>query len=244
MSTHHCPATFLLAHTVVQADGAPPLTPVPEVSSMLEAPSTVGDTDASLRQSFWTMPSAADGPWSILHCSLPGVNSSTVLGAPAHASSVHHCSDSDAMPNSGCDAHTCSHSAHVSSAHNDPPWDSHEHDGFWSSQTYNQLVEARNHQPYAFGTSWMFWHESPQDPNFLWILAVGLFACGMLTMWTMVWCCVTLSLLHGGFRTKNCISVAFSSGKLMWISGSRFSMLCLLMARIINFCSGTPALSP
>ena len=123
---------------------------------MLEAPSTVRDTDAFLQHSFWKMPSAADGPQSILHHSPPGVTSNTALGATAHAPSVHQRSDSDAMTNSGCDAHTRSHSACVSSACNDPPWDSHERDGFRSSQTYNQLVEARDHQPYAFGASWTF----------------------------------------------------------------------------------------
>ena len=39
MSMPHCPSTFLPSCTVVQADGGPPLTPVPEVSSVLEAPS-------------------------------------------------------------------------------------------------------------------------------------------------------------------------------------------------------------
>ena len=87
MSTHHHPSTFLLSHTVVQADGAPPLTLVPEVSSMLEAPSTAQDTDVTPQPSFWTMPSADDVPQSILHCSLPGVPSGDVPGAITHASS-------------------------------------------------------------------------------------------------------------------------------------------------------------
>ena len=49
---------FLLSCTVVQADGEPPLTPIPEVSSMLETTSTISGGDASLQHSFWTMPSA------------------------------------------------------------------------------------------------------------------------------------------------------------------------------------------
>ena len=38
MSMPHHPSTFLLHCTVVQADGHPPLTPVPEVSSVSEVP--------------------------------------------------------------------------------------------------------------------------------------------------------------------------------------------------------------
>ena len=37
---------------------------------------------------------------------------------------------------------------------------------------------------------------------FLRILILGLFIHGVLTVWTMVWCCVTPFLLHGGFKKK------------------------------------------
>ena len=57
------------------------------------------------------------------------------------------------MTDSGFDACACSHSACASSAHDDPPWDSHDCDGFWSLRTYNQLVEAHDSQFYAF---WCF----------------------------------------------------------------------------------------
>ena len=170
MSTHHHPTMFLPACTVIQADGEPPLTPIPEVSSMLEAPSAVGGSNAFLQCSLWTTLSTDGGPQSILHRSPPGVDPGAVIcpTAPStHVSCVHQPSDSGAVPDSRCAAHVLSHSACASSAHDYPPWDSHEHNGFRPLHTYNQLIEAHDNLPYAFGASWMFWHKNLQDLNFL-----------------------------------------------------------------------------
>jgi hypothetical protein len=38
----------------------------------------------------------------------------------------------------------------------------------------------------------------------VWILAQGLFVRGVHIVWTMVWCCVILSLLPGGFWIRSC----------------------------------------
>ena len=161
MSTPHRPSTFLPSRTVVQVDGGPPLTPVPEISSASEAPSPARDPDVSLRPSSWTLPCAGDVPRSILRRSPAGIPPADVHGNPTPPSGVNRRSDSPAVSPSDQDVR-----ARASSTRRDPPWDSHDRDGFRSSHTYDQLVEARDRRPYAFGASWTFWHENPQDPNF------------------------------------------------------------------------------
>lgn len=100
MPSHHHPTTSLPAHTVVQTDGDPPLTPISEVSSGLE------------------MASAHDGPRTILHHHPPIVSPAD---ADPYTPSVHQHSGCVTMAPSGSDACDC-----ASSSRDDPPWDSRE----------------------------------------------------------------------------------------------------------------------
>ena len=113
-----------------------------------------------LQHSSWPVSSADGGLWSILHRNPPNVNPGSILRPPAActcASSVHRRPAHGAVIDAECDTHACSSSAHISHIHDDPPWDSHEHDGFQSSHTYNQLVvKVHDQQPYVFGASWTF----------------------------------------------------------------------------------------
>ena len=82
------------------------------------------------------MPSAGGGPHAILHCSLHDVHShadSCSTDASAHVSGMGQCPGGGALGDSGSGGHANADSAHAHSSHDDPPWDSHEHNSFWSS---------------------------------------------------------------------------------------------------------------
>ena len=145
ISHHTRPATFLPACTVVHTDEEPPLTPILEVSSMLESTSAVSGGDASARCSSRSAPSAAGGLHDILRQSLPVAGPSPVdrpTAADISNPGVHWHPDG-VMADSTCDSHARSHSPRDSAARADLPWDSHGHVGFRTSQSYNQLVAAR-----------------------------------------------------------------------------------------------------
>ena len=166
---HAHPAMFLLARMVVHTDEEPLLSPIPEVSSVLEPTLADSGGDASAQCSSRHPPSAVGGPCTILHWSLPVVGPGPV-DCPAAADisnhGVHWCPDGSIPTDPQYDSSARSHSLRDSAARADPPWDSHGRDGFRTSQSYNQLVAARDGRPYAFGASWMFWHENPQDLDF------------------------------------------------------------------------------